>query len=126
MIQPSLHSLRQQLKDKVDEFMEPHLSVHPISYNEYLISFVQETQAERHKRKFDRTASELCGYNTETVPKGFLDKVPLKSLLVSLLKETTPDVREYSASLALDVAAAYYKVFTLGALFWTILCSKRY
>lgn len=110
MIQPSLYKLRQQLRDKVEEFLEPHLSVHPISYNEDLVNSVQETQGQRHKRKFDRVAEKACGHNTETVQKGLYEQIPLKCLLDSLLKETEPDVREYSASLAADVAAAYYQV----------------
>lgn len=110
MIQPSLYKLRQQLRNKVEEFLEPHLSVHPISYNEDLVSFVQRTQAQRHKRKFDRVAEKACGCSTETVQKGSYEKINLKCLLDSLLQETEPDVREYSASLAADVAAAYYQV----------------
>lgn len=110
MIQPSLYKLRQQLRTKVEEFLEPHLSVHPISYNEDLINFVQKTQAQRHKRKFDRVAEKACGLSTDTVQEGSYDKIKLKCLLDSLLQETEPDVREYSASLAADVAAAYYQV----------------
>lgn len=112
MIQPSLYKLRQQLRDKVEEFLEPHLSVHPISYNEELVDSAQETQAQRHKRKFDRAAETACGYNTDTVQKGPYEKIPLKCLLDSLLQETEPDVREYAASLAADVAEAYYEVRT--------------
>lgn len=111
MIQPSLHHLRQQLKDKVGDFLEPHISVHPISYNDYLVSSVQQIQSERHKRKFDLTALAACGHDTKTaVPENMYDDMLLKSLLDSLLEATNPDVREYSASLAADVAAAYYKV----------------
>lgn len=110
LIQPSLRALREQLESQVDEFMEPHLSVHPISYNEYLVDFVQEIQAKRHKRKFDRAALTIVKVDTNTVSCGDYDKVALKSLLGTLLCETEPNVREYSASLAADVAAAYYKV----------------
>lgn len=110
MIQPSLHRLRQQLKQKVDDFLAPHLSIHPISYNDYLISSVQDIQASRHKRKFDLAAEAACHYNTETATAGEDYEVILKELLDSLLTVTKPDVREYSASLALDVSAAYYKV----------------
>lgn len=90
--------------------MEPHLSVHPISYNEYLVDFVQEIQAKRHKRKFDRAAKAIVGVDTDTVKTTLYDNIKLHSLLHTLLKETQPNVREYSASLAADVAAAYYKV----------------
>lgn len=113
MIQPSLSRLRQQLSDRVDELLEPHLSIHPISYNEFLIDFVQEVQAKRHKRKFDRVALEACGVSTETAVPGAYKEILLKKLLDALLEGTEPDVREYSASLAADVAAAYYKVMCL-------------
>lgn len=111
MIQPSLHRLRQQLKNRLGEFLEPHLSVHPISYNDYLVSSVQKIQSERHKRKFDRAAKAACSHDTTTaMPETPYEGVVLKSLLDALLEATGPDVREYSASLAADVAAAYYKV----------------
>lgn len=111
MIQPALSGLRQRLKDRLDEFLEPHLSVHPITYNEFLVDFVQETQAKRHKRNFDRIALAACKYNTKTAVKATAyDNIGLHGLLTALLKGTEPNVREYSASLAADVAAAYYKV----------------
>ncbi|KAJ4420663.1 hypothetical protein N0V82_004229 [Gnomoniopsis sp. IMI 355080] len=110
IIQPYLYKLREQLKNKVDEFLEPHLSVYPISYNEGLVSFVQETQAKRHKRKFDRVAKKACSFDTNTVDSCLYEDIPLQELLDSLLEETEPDVREYSASLAADVAAAYYQI----------------
>lgn len=109
MIQPSLYGLRQKLKDKVGDFLEPHLSVHPISYNDFLVNSVQKTQASRHKRDFDRAALGACTLDTNTVKEGKYE-VPLKKLLDSLLKVTEPNVRDYSASLAADVAAAYYQV----------------
>lgn len=109
LIQPSLHQLRQQLKDKLGEFLEPHISVHPISYNDYLVSSVQDIQSRRHKRKFDRVAKAACNFDTTTALPGVSHPVHLKLLLDKLLEATDPDVREYSASLAADVAAAYYK-----------------
>lgn len=110
MIQPSLSRLRQQLKDRVDQFLEPHLAVHPISYNEFLVDHVQETQGQRHKRSFDRAAWEVCENDTSTVKPRLYSDVHLKDLMDALLLNTKPNVREYTASLAADVAAAYYKV----------------
>ncbi|KAI3390865.1 hypothetical protein diail_8475 [Diaporthe ilicicola] len=109
MVQPSLYCLRQDLKNTVAELLEPHMSIHPITYNEYLTEVVQDIQGSRHKRKFDRTATESCGYNTDNAVIT-ADKVPLLKLLQSLLKATEPNPREYAASLAADVAEAYYKV----------------
>lgn len=113
IIQPALYELRRGLKDTFAELLEPHLSIHPITYNESLADSVQETQADRHKRKFDATAQSIVNVNTDTVDTGSYDKIPLRLLLTSLLKVTEPDPREYAASLCADVAAAYYKVCIL-------------
>jgi hypothetical protein len=110
MIQPALYNLRRKLKETVAELLEPHLSIHPITYNESLADSVQETQADRHKRKFDATALACCGVTTETALTVPCDKIKLQHLLKSLLKVTEPNPREYAASLCADVAAAYYKV----------------
>ncbi|KAI1646714.1 P-loop containing nucleoside triphosphate hydrolase protein [Daldinia loculata] len=108
-IQPALHRLRGDLKDKVDELLEPHLSVHPITYNDYLTETVQDIQTQRHDRKFDDLSNEACKYTTKTAPVQ-ATSVILRNLLSHLQQGTRPNVKEYSASLAADVAAAYYQV----------------
>lgn len=113
IIQPALYKLRQSLKDTVVELLEPHLSIHPITYNESLADSVQKTQADRHKRKFDATARSIVQVDTDTANSLPYDKVALRILLTSLLKVTEPNPREYAASLCADVSAAYYKVRTL-------------
>ncbi|PVH84492.1 dynamin family protein [Cadophora sp. DSE1049] len=109
LIQPSLSKLRQDLKEKLDELLKPHLSIHPITYNDYLTETVQDIQGRRHDRKFDAIAKEACGYTVKSAPKNVED-VALRHLLTMLQDGTRPDVEEYSVSLAADVAAAYYKV----------------
>ncbi|KAI2463967.1 P-loop containing nucleoside triphosphate hydrolase protein [Annulohypoxylon bovei var. microspora] len=108
-IQPALHLLRQDLKDKVDELLKPHLSIHPITYNDYLTKTVQEIQTVRHNKKFDEVSMKYCKYTASTAPTQPV-QVNLRELLRQLKFETQPDVEEYSASLAADVAAAYYQV----------------
>lgn len=122
MIQPALYNLRRSLKDTVVELLEPHLSIHPITYNESLADSVQETQADRHKRKFDATALEACGQNTETANDNPYNANKLLRLLKSLLKVTEPDPREYAASLCADVSAAYYKVCILRSTMQESAC----
>lgn len=110
IIQPTLYDLRQKLQSHVAELLEPHLSVHPITYNEYLTDTVQQIQGDRHKRKFDATAIKVCKYDTNTALDMPATSVSLGPLLRSLLEATKPNPREYAASLAADVTAAYYKV----------------
>ena len=111
LIQPSLHILRKDLKKKLDEFLKPHLSIHPITYNDYLTNSVQKIQGERHNRAFDSISFKFCGYTPKTAGRAkSVSGETLKDLLQALQDETRPDVEEYSVSLAADVAAAYYEV----------------
>lgn len=115
MIQPALYKLRQSLKETVAELLEPHLSIHPITYNEDLTGSVTVTQAARHKRKFDATSRSVCNLDTDTViaarHETTYSSSQLLSLLKALLSATEPNPREYAATLCADVAAAYYKVY---------------
>ncbi|RYP49974.1 hypothetical protein DL768_004409 [Monosporascus sp. mg162] len=108
LVRPSLHRLRQDSKLKVDEFLKPHLTAHPITYNDWLVRNVQDIQDERHDRNFDLLSEQLCAATVATASDS--EKVNLKHLLEGLRDGTTPDVEEYSSSLAADVAAAYYQV----------------
>ncbi|KAK8090772.1 hypothetical protein PG994_000277 [Apiospora phragmitis] len=98
------------LKAKLDELLMPHLSIHQITYSDYLTDTVQEIQDNRHSRDFDRITLEVMNKFRHQLAEGLHDKVPLKELLDELEEGTRPDVRNYSASLAADVAAAYYTV----------------
>jgi hypothetical protein len=113
LIQPSLHTLRKDLKDKLDELLKPHLSIHPITYNDYLTSKVQNIQSDRHDRAFDDICLENCGFTLTKKNVQALTERSVEKLLWALKDGTRPDVEKYSVSLAADVAAAYYKV---GAL----------
>ncbi|KAI0883014.1 P-loop containing nucleoside triphosphate hydrolase protein [Annulohypoxylon maeteangense] len=108
-IQPALHLLRQDLKDKVDELLKPHSSIHPITYNDYLTETVQQIQTERHDRNFDDISFAMCQYTSGTAP-ALPVSVALSQLLNALKKGTRPDVEKDTASLAADVAEAYYQV----------------
>ena len=115
-IQPTLHRLRKNLKAKVDDLLVPHLSIHPITYDDYLTESVSEIQRNRHNLKFDKVSLEYCGHSVESadeaaaVDNGKYPRVNLQELLKTLRDATEPDVEQDSASLAADVAAAYYKV----------------
>jgi GTP-binding protein EngB required for normal cell division len=109
-VQPALYKLRKDLKMKVDEFLKPHMSIHPITYNDYLTQTVTDIQTDRHNRAFDSLSLKVCGLTTETADDMETYDVKMKKLLTRLKKGTAPDVEEYTASLAADVSAAYYQV----------------
>lgn len=113
VVQPALHRHRKELIKKIYELLEPHLSIHPITYNDYLTDSVEKIQGERHDRAFDRLALDSCGYTEDSLGKarvGSMNMETVVSLLRDLKNGTLPNVRDYSVSLAADVAAAYYKV----------------
>ena len=110
LVQPSLHRLRADLKKKVDELLEPHLSVHPITYNDYLVTTVQKIQSDRHDAEFDKLSVKICSVTAESAEAGKVYSTDLNKVLGYLRTGTRPNVEEYSASLAADVAAAYYEV----------------
>jgi len=103
-----MHQLWRGLKGNLDELLEPHLAIHPITYHDYLTNTVRKLQGDRHDRAFDRLSLASCGYTSKNPPT--LTPVSLIPLLRTLKDGTRPDVEEYSVSLAADVAAAYYKV----------------
>lgn len=110
LIQPALSQLRKNVRDKVDELMKPHLSIHPITYNEEIKVGVQKIQARRHSNHFDELSQTLCGATEHTAKEAQSYTVILKSILRGLKKGTQPNVEEDTASLAADVAASYYEV----------------
>lgn len=120
LIQPSLHQLRKDLKAKLDELLMPHLSIHPITYNDYLTETVQKIQDDRHSRNFDQLTLKIIDQTRDQLGSGRQNDVPLKILLMELEKGTCPNVREYSASLAADVAAAYYTVRKLTSCWHSV------
>jgi hypothetical protein len=107
LIQPSLHVLREKLAQKVDELLRPHIAIHPITYNDDLTSSVQNIQTARHHRAFDVLCDKIFGRHRR---KNNIGGVELDENLTRLKEKTEPNVEEYSASLAADVAAAYYQV----------------
>lgn len=73
-IQPSLHRLRKDLKAKVNEFLEPHLSIHPITYDDYLTKNVQAIQLTRHCRILDHLSMAACWVTSEATATSKLDR----------------------------------------------------
>ncbi|KLU86658.1 hypothetical protein MAPG_05670 [Magnaporthiopsis poae ATCC 64411] len=111
LVQQALHSLRSELKQKVADFLEPHLSVHPITYNDDLVFDVRDMQAQRYMPHFNRLVKSSCLDLDIAKPKdGEVKMSQIVRALEHIRKFTEPDIEGYSASLATDTAAAYYAV----------------
>lgn len=111
-VQPTLHLLRKELKEKIDELLLPHLSIHPITYNDFLQASVNEIQTERVNRKIQA----LSTTHLQLVPENPYERESdfniseVLSFIEGIKQEFAPDVEAYSGSLAADVAAAYYVI----------------
>ncbi|KAL8357766.1 hypothetical protein RB601_009287 [Gaeumannomyces tritici] len=112
LVQQALHSLRDELKQKVADFLEPHLSVHPITYNESLTDAVFDAQARRHNRHFHHCVldSDLAIDLDAKITSSQLSSTSVVSALRHLRAQIGLSIEGYSASLAADTAAAYYTV----------------
>lgn len=76
---------------------------------------MQTIQGGRHDRAFDSLCSTILGPPSKFSIGKWLIKKPieeleLNELLCTLKDGTRPNVKDYSVSLAADVAAAYYEV----------------
>ncbi|ROT41718.1 interferon-induced GTP-binding protein Mx [Sodiomyces alkalinus F11] len=108
-VDEGIESLKEDLDRKLDELLDPHYSVHPISYNHYLTDTVQKAQHARRKRANEATLVKSLGL-------GYLDRnYALKgsgivALLDSLGEGVQADMDQFGCSLAVDYMQAYYKV----------------
>ncbi|KAK4216900.1 P-loop containing nucleoside triphosphate hydrolase protein [Rhypophila decipiens] len=108
-ITPALHQLRKDLKEKIDELLLPHQSIHPITYNDYLCRTVNKIQTERMNRKVEAVASTTLQVQ-KSAEHTWYTASSVKLFKAGIKAQFAPDVEEYSASLAADVAAAYYQI----------------
>ncbi|KAM7216386.1 P-loop containing nucleoside triphosphate hydrolase protein [Rhypophila decipiens] len=99
-ITPALQQLRKDLKEKIDELLLPHQSIHPITYNDYLCKTVNKIQTERMNRKVEAVAST-------SLKMSAIDKDACTYPSVKLFKA---GIKAKFVSRSADVAAAYYQI----------------
>ncbi|KAI0965395.1 P-loop containing nucleoside triphosphate hydrolase protein [Xylaria arbuscula] len=108
VINPSMETVQEALKAKLEEILRPHLFGHPITYNHYLTENVQKAQ---DARKRSHLETRLVGFfGSEAVDGCVRHSFNRKSLIDVIMSGTEPDMDTYSCSMAVDVMEAYYKV----------------
>ncbi|KAK5734604.1 hypothetical protein LTR17_008825 [Elasticomyces elasticus] len=97
--------LKQDVDQKLDEILQPHFEMHPITYNHYLTDNVQKAQSARRRRRIELVLKKAFGdlNSSET------DVRPLH-LLNLLDDDVEADMENFGSNLAVDYMEAYYKV----------------
>lgn len=109
MMNRQLDTLKSDLDQKVDELMDPHYVLHPITYNHYLTDTVQKVQAERRNKKLERILKSSMGLESLKQNQVYSNVNPV-TLLHALQQDLEPDMERHAADLAVDYMQAYYKV----------------
>lgn len=106
-IKPATSDLERSVRQKQDELLTPHLSIHPITYNHYFIENIQKAQNERHERKL-RDAFKLY-INPDD--KGHRQhNFKSRDLFKSVMAATEPNMDNFASTMAIDAMEAYSKV----------------
>jgi hypothetical protein len=112
IIGPWIETLRENLRSKLDEILEPHLSGHPITYNDVLTKYVHEAQAARSRGNLEIRLTRFFGDLDNKDGDSSLS-VDMRALIDTLAEETELDMDTYPCSMAVDTMEAYYQVGTL-------------
>ncbi|AEO66496.1 uncharacterized protein THITE_54974 [Thermothielavioides terrestris NRRL 8126] len=110
VVSPALENIKSELNAKAAEILEPHISGHPITYNHYLTENVQKAQAERQRKRVERTMKEILEVGDLRSWRPEYHSIDMSVLLNALSEEMEPDMDTYSCSMATDMMEAYYKV----------------
>ncbi|KAK4896329.1 hypothetical protein LTR27_005852 [Elasticomyces elasticus] len=105
LIGQGMDLLKQEVERKLDEILQPHLEMHPITYNHYLTDNVQKAQSARRRRRIEHVLTKAFG--DLNAPETYIQPSELLKLLDN---EVEADMERYGSDLAVDYMGAYYKV----------------
>ena len=113
IIRPSLNNLQEHLEKRVETVLRPYQRGHPITYNHYFTSTIQNAKRDRWKREVTRKPNSFFGKGSDTQGKsvqhhGLFSTNDLSQYLNSTVE---PDMDQYACSEAIYCMEAYYKVY---------------
>ena len=109
IVKHKLEEIKQDLNKKAEEILKPHIFGHPITYNHYLISNVQEIQTTRNQKNLEEKLKDFFETNKmDNTDRMYQFK--MTELLSALAEHTERDMERYSCTMAIDMMQAYYKV----------------
>lgn len=103
-----IDTLRLDLDEKVSQILDPFCTVHPITYNHYLIDSVQKIQSERRRKSFELALKGQL--NTDNLDQATQLYFRPSQLLDVLDRSVETDMERYASDSAVDYMQAYYKV----------------
>lgn len=101
--------MKSSLDAKVVELLDPHDIGHPITYNHYLTTNIQQIQSDRRRCAIETTLKETFEL-PEITPGNSYVHVDFSRLMTNLVVRTEVDMERYASSLAVDYMEAYYQV----------------
>ncbi|KAK1060944.1 hypothetical protein LTR33_012802 [Friedmanniomyces endolithicus] len=104
LVDRSIDELGRNVDAKIEDLLRPHHAGHPITYNHYLISNVQNAQANRQRRALEASLRSHFGQNE------VIYNVDVGNVIKALHEREEFDMGSYASHLAVDYMQAYYKV----------------
>ncbi|KAM0724041.1 hypothetical protein Q7P37_000221 [Cladosporium fusiforme] len=108
IINRRIDALKLDLDNKVSQLLDPFCSVHPITYNHYLIDSVQKTQSERRRKSFKLALKDYL--DIDDLENNMQYSIRPSRLLDALDQSVETDMERYASDSAVDYMQAYYKV----------------
>ncbi|KAL2758434.1 hypothetical protein ACRALDRAFT_1080266 [Sodiomyces alcalophilus JCM 7366] len=109
-----IESFKTDLDKKVAELLNPHCSIHPITYNHYLTDTVQKAQLARRRRVQKAKLEQFLRLDdierNQPVYQFDLGGTDIADFLDSLVEDAEADLDRFGCSLAVDYMQAYYTV----------------
>ncbi|ATY66044.1 dynamin GTPase [Cordyceps militaris] len=110
VFEPKLDSLRQVLHEKLSGLLKPHHSGHPITYNHYFTTTLQNIRQERERSRVIALLKAMFGQVSLSSATTVHASVDFGRFVDKLVLPQEPDMDYFSASEALDFLEAYYKI----------------
>jgi hypothetical protein len=114
ILNTGIEKLKSDLKNRINELLDPHYQGHPITYNHYLTETVQKIQSERQKARIEEALKH--SFELEEISQSIIirtRKVDFTELVGTLMGDTEADMERHASSVAVDFMQAYYKVIKL-------------
>nr|AFR57472.1 putative dynamin-related GTPase domain protein [Epichloe inebrians] len=109
LIEPALHDILQNVREKVTRLINSHQFGHPITYNKDFIEQLAKARHERQKMYFERTLRDALGHSGLTSSRISVS-TSIDDLVRKLSELQENDTDRRAASKALDCMTLYYKV----------------
>lgn len=121
IIDPAMADHTDRLEKRIAEIMRPHLTGHPITYNQYFTDTIQKARQEHFRKDQAAHLNDFFGLAPEKADGWVNKEFSMRKLLEALPQRDQENMDEFACSEATDCMLAYYNVRVE-----TCPCSKWY